>query len=181
MAKRRYRRSAGKSTDVRALLSRIRDIRDTETDPDIVQAISPPQAFDKGVPTLARGKYQAVTPMLAVRFEFAGTWANAFPGERWLGISDMRKVWRDKAIREQIDQRREYWEGCAPATYPRSRLSLFSVSEGPDEESEVYLVWPEEPGAEPSVAWYIGGSGQDYPHLAAYLNDLIAMPGMRGA
>ncbi len=117
------------------------------------QILDTPTLISKGVPTLQRGVYKPITPMLRHRFEFAGRWKKAVPGLDFLNLEDMEAVWDDSNILEQIGIRRENWE-LSPPTLPLLNVTLFAINIPQCEE--IYLVWND---VEPEPAlWSYGGN-----------------------
>lgn len=133
------------------------------------QKISPAESMHRGVPTLAPGKYQPLTPMLAERFRFCGDWQNAFIGMTWPGIAALERAAKSRKVRYEVRTRREYWEGSAPALFPDERLSLlgFDLVEG----DAIYLIWNGK--REPSVAWYASQHEQTFRSLNGLLRFLV--------
>jgi len=130
------------------------------------EVVGEPEPFDRGIPTLREGVHRPVTPMLAARFAYAGTWTQSL--QTWLGIADMERAHVDSVVGEHIASHREHWEGSAPARFPSERLSLFGlVDEQP--EDQTYLVWPPGDGPEPELWTYAGHHEQRFPDLRHYL------------
>ena len=133
------------------------------------QALSPAESARRGVPTLAPGKYQPLTPMIAERFRFCGDWHNAFIGMIWPGVSALERAARSRKVKEEVRTRRKYWEGSAPAMYPDEKLALlgFDLVDG----SAIYLVWTG--NQEPSVAWYEAQHEDTFRNLNGLLRYLV--------
>jgi hypothetical protein len=137
---------------------------------DFPQSVKAPESLGKGIPTLKRGIYREPTPMLRARFEYCGSWTNAFPGLTWLGLGEMRSVFRTGAI-DLVKTRQEYWDGSAPATVDWAQLSLFAIDE--EEGCEVYLVWSGKPTVEPKLVWYEAQHESSFENLIDFLEYLL--------
>jgi hypothetical protein len=138
----------------------------------LAQAVATSEPVRKGVPTLERGVYGELTPMLEARFKYAGAWTNAALSHTWLGIRQMEEARTDKAILNQIMVRKKNWPGSAPEKFPKSRLSLFGIDR--EEYEETYLVWEDDLTKEPAVYVYPGHEERIFPHLDDYIKYLIA-------
>jgi hypothetical protein len=138
------------------------------------QRLDPPATCDEGIPTLATGVYKRTTPMLEARFRFAGTWNNAFPGMKWLSCADMKRAWKSRSVRKQINLRREHWPSAKVTNLPDERLSLFGLDA--NELMEVYLLWPKDGGAkEPAILWYTSGEEKSFPNFLKYILHLLSL------
>ena len=102
----------------------------------------------RGVPTLKPGIFRPMTPMLQSRFEYAGTWENAFNGHSMLSLDEMEKAWTDDEKLYAVSIRQEHWKDSPPAIYPSEHLSLFAHN---IEGEEIYLIWPDSLVGEPRV------------------------------
>lgn len=133
------------------------------------QKLSPAESVRRGVPTLAPGKYQPLTPMLAERFRFCSDWNNAFIGMTWSGIAALERAAKSRKVRSEVRTRREYWEGSAPALYPDEQLSFlgFDLVDG----AAIYLIWNGK--QEPSIAWYEAQHEDTFRNLNGLLKHLV--------
>lgn len=130
------------------------------------------------IPTLDKGVYRDISPMLKVRFETYGRWRNATHGN-WLSISDMESLWQDDiqddlidSIKFQADCLRTDWPNHAFGLFKNIRLSLFAGSEIGNES--IFLLWLD-CAIEPEI-WVYDSNGESRyknlnDYLIAYLND----------
>jgi hypothetical protein len=139
---------------------------------DFPQVLGRAEDQSKDIPTLKRNTYRPASSMLKARFDFAGLWVNAQLGFHWLGLKEMRSIWRDREIRNRIDITRNYWDGSAPMRYSPDRLSLFALD--PDDAGEWYLVWPEVDGPEPRLWGFSSQHESEYAHLEEYVVFLLS-------
>ena len=143
---------------------------------DVLRTVQDPaeEAVDN-VPTLAKGIYRPVTPMLQARFAAFGRWKRATHGH-WLSASDMAALWDEPAdpllreIREMREAAEEDWPNDASALFRPERLSLFAGSDVSNEK--IYLLWRDFED-EPEL-WVYDSNGEGrYRDLAAYLTAYI--------
>lgn len=139
--------------------------------PEHHRTLHPSDEIPVTVPTLKRGVERPVTPQLAARFSYCGTWEGAVLGETWLGLHAMRRLWRDGEARKQIAERREHWSHTAVARRPLDQLSVFGIDTV--ERNESYLVWPMDDGPEPAVVHFLGHDQKEFGDLEAYLDYLV--------
>jgi hypothetical protein len=135
--------------------------------------IGKPQLDDMMVPCLAEGHAIRASAMLGERFRFAGSVEDI--SGHFLSIQEMGALLKKKKFRELVKAQAENWEGCAPATIPFERLSVFSVR-SLDDGNLTYIVWParEASEIEPQFWEYLGHSEARYKNLADYLKHLCA-------
>ncbi len=139
----------------------------TATADALRQRIHPVQNPMRGVPTLERGVFKSLTPMLRARFEYAGSWINATPGHTWLSTSEMEQIWDNTELLEQIGLRQADWANSPPASAPGNQVSVFSLNSQQCEE--VYLLWDEALSCEPSVVSYISNYEEQFRNLADFV------------
>ena len=119
------------------------EVIDLEGKVQISQAID----FHKGVPTLEKGVYRNVSPMLKIRYGAFGKWINATHGD-WL----------------------DYWEDHATGLFAPNRISIFAASDNGYEM--ICLIWFD--GTEEPELWVYDCNGESrYKDLAAYLQAYI--------
>jgi hypothetical protein len=129
------------------------------------------------VPTLAKGVYRPVSPMMRTRFQTFGRWRLATHGH-WLSAADMAALWDEPAdpllreireireIREMREAAEGNWPNEASALFRPERLSLFAGNDVSNEK--IYLLWLD--CADEPELWVYDSNGEGrYPHLAAYL------------
>jgi hypothetical protein len=114
------------------------------------------------VPSLMKEVFCPISPMLKIRFQYAGRWDNAVLGNTLLGLSDMKHVWDDSHALEQVQIRKDNWETSPPANFPLSQISLLGINAR--ECEEIYLVW--EDAAEPRVVSYAGNYEYNFTSVA---------------
>lgn len=73
------------------------EVIDLEGKVQISQAID----FHKGVPTLEKGVYRNVSPMLKIRYGAFGKWINATHGD-WLDTKEMESPWNEDEKDERL-------------------------------------------------------------------------------
>lgn len=129
-----------------------------------------PEPVDQ-VPTLAKGVYQPVSPMLRARFQAFGRWRLATHGH-WLSASDMASLWDEPAdpllreVREMREAAQENWPNEASALFRPERLSLFAGNDVSNDK--IYLLWRDFED-EPEL-WVYDANGEGrYRDLATYL------------
>lgn len=136
---------------------------------------SDPEPSPEQIPTLARGVYRAVSPMLRSRFEAFGRWRLATHGH-WLSIGDMAALWDetdDSLLREIAEMRNageSGWPNEASALFRPERLSLFAGSDVSNEK--IYLLWIDFED-EPELWVYDSNGESRYRDLAAYLQAFL--------
>ena len=132
-----------------------------------------------GVPTLAKGEFQALTPMLQERFEAYGRWEAAMHG-MWLGLEDMAKLWEAEpeeeflqAIKAQIENRQKKWPEHIYNQLSPNRISVFAGSDNIDEC--IILAWPEETSIEkePEFWVYLNDQESRCQNLEGYLKSYL--------
>ena len=153
---------------VAALLQRLREINERKN-PGL-QLLEPP-AHVRQLATLADHHYTPISPMLRQRFDFAGAWKNAARAQDWLSADEMKAVWSDATIQQQLSVRREHWESSVFTAHPLSRLSLFAIDR--IDGNETYLLWPEEHAQEPGVVVYAGHQTHEFDDLRAFASWLV--------
>ena len=134
------------------------EVIDLEGKVQISQAID----FHKGVPTLEKGVYRNVSPMLKIRYGAFGKWINAThedeKDERLIGI-----------VRD-IKASKDYWEDHATGLFAPNRISIFAASDNGYEM--ICLIWFD--GTEEPELWVYDCNGESrYKDLAAYLQAYI--------
>lgn len=144
-------------------------LRDENAKGSMGQRLQPADKVPARVPTLD-GKSRAATPMLRARFAFAGRWTGALLGQTWLSASDMARVQKTRAHRQELTLRRENWARSPVAKLPLERLSLFAVDV--DDGDATYLVWGAA-GVEPRVITFCGGSEARYRDLATLVKTYV--------
>jgi len=103
------------------------EVIDLEGKVQISQAID----FHKGVPTLEKGVYRNVSPMLKIRYGAFGKWINATHGD-WLDTKEMESPWNEDekderliGIVRDIKASKDYWEDHATGLFAPNRISIF--------------------------------------------------------
>lgn len=133
------------------------------------QRLGRADATHSAIPTLAKDVRRAASAQVAARFAYAGRWEPAWLGQRWLGLADMERSWRDKAVKRQIALRRQNWSDSAFGRHPEGDISLFGIDLL--DQSETYLLWGRR--GEPRVCVYTSSSETCYPNLAAFLKEIV--------
>jgi hypothetical protein len=142
-------------------------------DKELQQTVSPPVALpDVGIPSLARGVYKRITPMIKARFEYASNWKNADAGLDWLSVQEMEQAATDAKLIEMVNSRIDSWDGTPLKGVSFSQLSLFGVNR--EQEEEVYLLWPIMAGQEPAIISYTGNFESKFADFGTYLQHLIS-------
>jgi hypothetical protein len=158
--------------DVRALLEALKSENATGEYSDVLQRrVAAPASFAKGVPSLQAGRYLPASPMLSVRFEFAGAWQAAGIGHDWLSVAQMEEAWGDAVIQEQIGMRRRYWKHSAITKMRPEQLCLFGVNR--NEAEETYAVWMSEEDEEPRFVMFAGHDEYEFDDFRAFLRFLV--------
>lgn len=132
------------------LLEDLRIERESNPDELLPHALKPASRTHSRIPTLKPGVYRDASPMIAARFRFAGTWKNAWPGQTWLGIDEIKAAGKNRKILKQLKTRAEYWDGCVSQLHEPYELTLFGIDL--EEMAETYLVWGLKP--EPTIHIY---------------------------
>jgi hypothetical protein len=117
------------------------------------QKISPQDPLED-VPSLQKGFCHSLSPMLQMRFQYAGRWENAIYGNTLLGLPDLKELLNDPLVMDQIQLRKTNWENSPPAKYPLSQLTLFGINA--KECEEIYLIWDR--AIEPQIMSYVGNA-----------------------
>lgn len=123
------------------------------------------------VPTLVKGVYQSITPMIKARFEYASTWTEADGGIAWLSIQEMEEAAMDNETLRMVNDRIEIWNETPLKGVPFSRISLFGLYRVQGEE--MYLLWPETSGQEPAIISYSGNYETEFSDFDSYLRSQI--------
>ena len=97
------------------------------------------------MPTLALGKVRPLSPMLAMRYQYAGDWKDIH--EHLLLPDEVLRIAGTQHFRSWISDMRNYWVESAPYRFGDDRLSLLSVASEKEGHFSM-LVW-KEPGEEP--------------------------------
>ena len=143
-------------------------------DQEVRLVISNPESFPNGIPTILKGTYRKPSKMIEARFNFAGSIIDM--SEKWLGISEMEKVWSNKRILNHIESHKKFWDGSAPSVFPFKRLSLFGVTIG-EEENQIYLIWPKEGSLEEPQLWrYSGQHEHKFLNFVDFLKWIVENP-----
>lgn len=148
------------------------EVIDLEGKVQISQAID----FHKGVPTLEKGVYRNVSPMLKIRYGAFGKWINATHGD-WLDTIEMESLWNEDekderliGIVRDIKASKDYWEDHATGLFAPNRISIFAASDNGYEM--ICLIWFD--GTEEPELWVYDCNGESrYKDLAAYLQAYI--------
>lgn len=148
------------------------EVIDLEGKVQISQAID----FHKGVPTLEKGVYRNVSPMLKIRYGAFGKWINAAHGD-WLDTKEMESLWNEDekderliGIVRDIKASKDYWEDHATGLFAPNRISIFAASDNGYEM--ICLIWFD--GTEEPELWVYDCNGESrYKDLAAYLQAYI--------
>jgi hypothetical protein len=133
----------------------------------IEQRISKPKRL-KYLSTFKDSVRRPMSPMLAGRFQYAGTWEEGL--DIWLGADQMRAAMKRRELRTTHKSLREHWEGSAPMLYTDDQLTLFGITSGVS-ENVTYLVWTGR--KEPEVWTYVGMNSNQYKNLAEFLESQI--------
>lgn len=147
-------------------------IASLEDDSEITEAID----FSKGVPTLEKGTYRNVSPMLKVRYEKLGGWIDATHGD-WLDVKEMELFWNNEAkddrlvgIIQNVKASICNWEDHAEGLFARNRVSIFAASEATNEA--ICLIWFD--STEEPELWVYDCNGESrYKDLASYLQAYV--------
>jgi len=159
------------NNEIRRLLERLQEVnRVSDGDEGMAQELEPPTTDLTDVPSLQKGVYLPLSPMVRERFRFAGSWKNAGLGQRWLSLSEMRTAWTNRSIQKQIRTRQEHWENAIVAKFPPERLALFGFDA--DIGDETYLAWTDT-RKEPQVILYSDYDEERFKDLKACLRYLI--------
>lgn len=148
---------------------------------DIAELPVPLQSFNK-IPTLKKGFYRDVSPMLKDRFRMFGSWVEATHGD-WLSVEEMEMIWdSDLIVNERLWSIKnnqmaacKNWDNDASSLFKSERLSLFAGSEFTYER--IYLLWLDSE-KEPEL-WVYDCNGESRyknleSYLYAYLNDDVS-------
>ena len=161
------------NVDLESTLKELLDeVIDLEGKVQISQAID----FHKGVPTLEKGVYRNVSPMLKIRYGAFGKWINATHGD-WLDTKEMESLWNEDekderliGIVRDIKASKDYWEDHATGLFAPNRISIFAASDNGYEM--ICLIWFD--GTEEPELWVYDCNGESrYKDLAAYLQAYI--------
>jgi len=139
-----------------------------------------PEPILNGIPTLGKGVYKKLSPMLKDRFEKYGRWEQATHGS-WLSITDMETLWKDKIDDEflsriksaiQVAASGEGWTDHACALFKDNRISAFAASDNGYES--IILLWLD--SEEEPEFWVYDSNGESRyknldVYLTAYIND----------
>ena len=112
-----------------------------EGDSEMTEAID----FSKGVPTLEKGIYRNVSPMLEARYKKLGGWIDATRGD-WFDVKEMELFWTNETeddrlagIIQNVKASINHWEDHAAGLFAPNRVSIFAASESTSEI--ICLVW----------------------------------------
>lgn len=141
----------------------------------------PVAPFPKGIPTLKKGYFRPLSPMLKSRFEKLGGWEDATHGD-WLDTTEMECFWESQIANERlngivnnVNSSINNWQNDAGSIFNHTRISVFAGSR--DTYERIYLIWfdcIEEP-----ELWVYDTNGEAryknlLSYLASYINDDIA-------
>jgi hypothetical protein len=158
-------------TRLAALLERL-EYNNAQSYQDLLpQQVEKPGRQVKDVPSLTRGAYVAITPMIQERFGYAMSWRNAVGGQTWLSIDEMIAAWDDREILGDLDVCRRHWDGHVLSSHPTSRLSLFGLDR--EEGDASFLVWPKRGAGEPRVVVYAGQDMIEFENFEQHLEWLL--------
>lgn len=141
----------------------------------------PEPLSQEGIPTLMKGVYKKLSPMLSARFSLYGRWENATHGH-WLSLKDIEALWEDPIQDELIDSikfqsecLRDDWSNSAYGLFKDGRISLFAGSDIGNES--IFLLWVDDE-VEPEF-WVYDANGESRyrnldEYLTAYLNDDVS-------
>ena len=143
-----------------------------EGNPQISESIE----FHKGVPTLEKGFYREVSPMLKVRYDLFGKWLNATHGD-WLDPEEMEMLWNENVtdkrlagIVQSVRASMNNWEDHATGLFRLNRISIFAACDNGYEM--ICLIWFD--GSEEPELWVYDCNGESrYKDLATYLQAYI--------
>lgn len=143
-----------------------------EGNPQISKSIE----FHKGVPTLEKGIYREVSPMLKVRYELFGKWLNATHGD-WLDTQEMENLWSEKLTEERlagiarnVKASMDNWEDHVAGLFVPNRISIFAASGNSYEM--ICLIWFD--SIEEPELWVYDCNGESrYKDLTSYLQAYI--------
>ena len=147
-------------------------IASLEDDSEITETID----FSKGIPTLEKGTYRKVSPMLKVRYERLGGWIDATHGD-WLDVKEMELFWNNETkedrlagIIQNVEASISNWEDHATGLFASNRISIFAASEATNET--ICLIWFD--STEEPELWVYDYNGESrYKDLASYLQAYI--------
>lgn len=130
---------------------------------------------ERGIPTLKKGIYRKLSPMMKERFEFYGRWVHASHGS-WLDVNDMELLWSESIdeekhelicrIKWQILSLRDAWLDHAYSLFRDDRISVFAGSDNGNEC--IVLLWLELED-EPELWVYDSNGEARYKDLNDYL------------
>jgi hypothetical protein len=129
------------------------------------QEIHPAESIVPKIFSLEKGIYHPVSPLLKIRFDYAGRWINAVYRNSFFSQQELNNIVDDSRIIEQVKMRQENWENSPPATLPWSQISLFGANLLDYEE--IYLVWNGQ--EEPSVMSYVSNCEYLFDDLGEFL------------
>ncbi|MBN8820893.1 MAG: hypothetical protein J0I82_02635 [Spirosoma sp.] len=97
------------------------------------------------VPTLLRGHYEVISPMLYERYKMFGTWLCAPYGD-WLSLEDMEGLWIDwsevkpeNSYVYSLKVNSEVWDNDVIRLFRPERISAFAINT--ESYERVYLMW----------------------------------------
>lgn len=139
--------------------------------------LEPPELPIHSIPTLEKGVYKTLSPMLQERFKLFGHWLEAR-----LSLAEMQALWgnvqdaRLAEIKAMQVSASEHWEDEVSSLFRKNRLSLFAGSA--DTNEKIYLLWLDSK-IEPEIWVYDTNGEARYANLAEYLiaylaDDLLA-------
>ena len=157
-------------TSIKNLLNKV--IKELEGDSEI----TPPSNFIRGIPTLKKGYYRKVSPMLKERFISIGSWIDSTHGD-WLDIHEMELFWNEPIKNERMSEiisnvrsSINNWEDDAGSLFAENRVTVFAASQFTFER--VYLIWFDST-IEPEIWVYDSNGESRYKDLASYLKSFI--------
>ncbi len=152
-------------------LSILRDINGSELEYRIGYKV-------KKIPTLKKGVYRNISPMLSVRYRQYSSILNATHGD-WLSINEMEELWlpykqindeRIKGIKRSLNSNIKEWDNNAGSIFRHDRLSLFAGSAHNYEQ--VYLLWLDN-YIEPQIWVYDANGNSRFDNLDDYLTAFL--------
>jgi len=139
-----------------------------------LQQIEAPQPIIRGIPTLAEGVFRNPSPLVAVRFAFAGRWEEAFPGLILFGLSDMERSYKNH-LRAELERSRrpelmKHYQHSPAGRFPPEELSEFGFND--IWSGNLYLTWAKQSDGEPALVWHERGHWQEFANLTRFFQYL---------
>ena len=128
----------------------------------------------KKIPTLRKGVYRNISPMLSVRYRQYSSILDATHGD-WLSINEMENLWlpykqindeRIRGIKRSLNSNIKEWDNNAGSIFQHDRLSLFAGSAYTYEQ--VYLLWLDD-YIEPQIWVYDANGNSRFDTFDDYL------------